>query len=238
MRRLHRPITLAALLTLAPSAVAVDYSRIDRSIAREPAYQSRAPKYCLVVYGPEARTRVWLVLDGDVLYADRNGDGDLTGADERFPEKHVPKILPRDGAGPFSLEVKDEPGRDGRETYYEIWCRPPKGQGFHQRTVGRLAFADRPQEAPVVHFGGPLTLTVLDWNKLSPSPRLLARGEDNLVSILVGTPVFGSKHEAFATVRESFRELAGPDRFPVAEVELPGKEPGAKPIVTRAAVRH
>src|SRR6266478_6927907 len=67
---------------------AVDYAKMDRTIAKEPAYRSKAPKYCLVVFGPEAKTRVWLVLDGDVLYADRNGDGDLTAKDERLPKTH------------------------------------------------------------------------------------------------------------------------------------------------------
>src|SRR6266702_3291632 len=59
------------LLAGAPSP-AVDYTKIDRTIAKEPRYQSKTPKYCLLVFGPEAKTRVWLVLDRDVLYVDRN----------------------------------------------------------------------------------------------------------------------------------------------------------------------
>src|SRR5262249_30707918 len=59
----------------------------DRTIAREPAYASKAPKYCLLVYGPEERARVWLVLDGDILYVDRNGNGDLTEEGNRFVGK-------------------------------------------------------------------------------------------------------------------------------------------------------
>jgi hypothetical protein len=49
-------------------AHAPDLSRIDCTIKKEPAYQGK-PKYCLLVLGPEARARVWLVLD-DVLYVD------------------------------------------------------------------------------------------------------------------------------------------------------------------------
>ncbi len=64
-------------------AWAVDYAKIDRTIAKRPTYQSKAPKYCLLVFGPEADTRVWLVLDGEVLYVDRNGNGDLTEDGER-----------------------------------------------------------------------------------------------------------------------------------------------------------
>ena len=64
---------LTALLTLlaclAPLA-AQDLSKIDRTIAKEPVYQSKNVKYCLLVFGPEAKHRVWLVHDGEVLYVD------------------------------------------------------------------------------------------------------------------------------------------------------------------------
>jgi len=237
---------MATVLMFAVPATAVDYTKIDRIIGKEPAYQSK-PKYCLVVFGPEAKTRVWLVLDGDVLYADRNGDGDLTGKDERFPRKwvsgsdpdgfEVGTIAPADGGKPFSVNVAIKPGSNGQETSYTIRCRPPMGKGYLQRTDGVLLFADTPKEAPIVHFGGPLTLTILDWHK-PLQPRQLVGGKDNELSILVGTPVFGGKHEAFATVIHSFRGLAGPEAFPAVEVEFPGKDPAAKPIIARAKVRH
>src|SRR5713226_8794451 len=68
----------AAFLFLAPLAQAADLAKIERKITKEPAYQTKTPKYCLLVFGPEAKSRVWLVQDGDVLYVDRNGSGDLT----------------------------------------------------------------------------------------------------------------------------------------------------------------
>jgi hypothetical protein len=77
--------------------------KIDRTIARQPAYTSMAPKYCLLVFGPKADRRVWLVLDlpydplrekpgaKDVLYADPSGDGDLTDPKKRIPVTVVTK---------------------------------------------------------------------------------------------------------------------------------------------------
>ncbi len=62
----------------------VDLTKIDRTIAKEPDYKNQ-PKYCLLVFGPEAKTRVWLVLDGRVLHVDRNGNGNLTEDGERIP---------------------------------------------------------------------------------------------------------------------------------------------------------
>src|SRR5215831_16607005 len=72
---------LLASIAAAP-AVAVDLTKIDRTIAKEPVYQNK-PKYCLLVFGPDAKTRVWLVVDGNVLYVDRNGNGDLTEKGKR-----------------------------------------------------------------------------------------------------------------------------------------------------------
>lgn len=56
----------------------VDLRKIDRTIRKEPAYQTKSPKYCLLVFGPAAKSKAWLVLDGDILYVDRNCNGDLT----------------------------------------------------------------------------------------------------------------------------------------------------------------
>ena len=77
----------AAALVLAPAAPAADLAKIERKLAKEPAYQSKSPKYCLLVFGPDARTCVWLVQDGDVLYVDRNGSGDLTEIGKRVKVK-------------------------------------------------------------------------------------------------------------------------------------------------------
>src|SRR5713101_2454346 len=82
MRR-HTLLTVCLWFGAACPASAVDLAKIDRRIGKEPAYQAK-PQYCLLVFGPEAGFRVWLVLDGDVLYVDRNGNGDLTEKRERF----------------------------------------------------------------------------------------------------------------------------------------------------------
>jgi hypothetical protein len=74
--RLVAAVTFLGILTGGRLAAA-DLTKISRTISKEPAYKSK-PKYCLVVFGPEAKTRLWLVLDGDVLYVDKSGNGDLT----------------------------------------------------------------------------------------------------------------------------------------------------------------
>jgi hypothetical protein len=58
----------------------IDLTKVERAIRKEPPYKTKSPRYCLLVFGPKADYRVWLVLDGDTLFVDRNGNGDLTEA--------------------------------------------------------------------------------------------------------------------------------------------------------------
>jgi hypothetical protein len=81
-----RSLVPVLLLAACGPAVAADLSKIDRSIAKEPTYAGK-PNYLLLVFGSEAKHRVWLAHDGDALYVDRNGDGDLTGAGEKVVAK-------------------------------------------------------------------------------------------------------------------------------------------------------
>ena len=92
-----RNLTLFAAATLlgfasARAADPTELNRIERQIKRQPAYTAQEPLYGLYVFGPGAKTRAWAVLDKsaaeskqyDILYFDRNGDGDLTDKNERI----------------------------------------------------------------------------------------------------------------------------------------------------------
>jgi hypothetical protein len=78
-----RILGVAIAFMWAGTSYAADLTKIDRIVKKEPAYLAK-PKYCLLVFGPEAKERVWLVLDGDKLYVDRNGNGDLTEPGKRI----------------------------------------------------------------------------------------------------------------------------------------------------------
>jgi hypothetical protein len=93
-------------------------TRIERTIRKEPPYQSKEPKYCLIVIGPEAKTRVWLVHDGDALYVDRNGNGDLTEPGEKVTAE---KNGLEEGEYSFNAgDIADGP-RLHKELYLSIW---------------------------------------------------------------------------------------------------------------------
>ena len=271
-----RLAALVALAVIAPVVSAADLAKVDRSIKKEPAYRSKSPKYGLLVFGPKAETRVWIVLDlagepsdpdgsKNLLYVDRNGDGDLTGADEKVScsmKKH-------EGFVSFSPEpfVMHAPHfdvgeiADGKtrhtgltidvDTYVQRY-RPVsisvKANGRDEQFAGGqlLAFASRPQDAPVIHFAGPSTMRVMmsngvlhvpinydekvdadKWYAEHP-PRYeespLVRGDSRLLVAQIGTPGLG---------RGTFAALSAgvppADLHPVAEIELPTSDPKATP---------
>jgi len=72
-------VVLLLVMTLCAAAPlrAADLAAIERTIGKQPAYRAE-PRYCLLLFGAEAKTRVWIVEDGRTLYVDRNANGDLT----------------------------------------------------------------------------------------------------------------------------------------------------------------
>src|SRR5262249_53623687 len=164
MRISHWLPAMVFLAVGAAPASAADLAKIDRTISKEPAYKNK-PKYCLVVFGTEAKTRIWLVQDGDVLYVDRNGNGDLTEKDELLrPDEPQDKIAREYGAEPGDhyrrWTVGEITSADGKTKYTRLQvdvCRDV--WGIEVRTHHDLEylpqgldlqFADRPQDAPIV----------------------------------------------------------------------------------------
>jgi hypothetical protein len=268
-------LLLTAALMFGPaSAHAVDLSKVDRTIKKEPAYKGK-PRYCLLVFGPEAKERVWLVLDGDTLYVDRNGNGDLTEKGERFelpryPARHFPTQLRGVEVGELSaggrklgrLEVrstrihpdlvpvsKDEkelqeqyrklPG--GTSYTVNVSGLPPTPRGgkpafartIHQAAgsdpSGKLSFAARAQDAPVIHFDGPLKMSIAD------ADQALVRGKEGQdLQVTVGTSGLGKGTFAFLDYQNlsegKIEDVIPESARPVADIEFPPKSAGGKPV--------
>jgi hypothetical protein len=190
-----------SLLVLAPlPAQAGDLVKIDRVIAKEPKYQGK-PEYCLLVFGPKAKFRVWLVLDGAVLYVDRNGNGDLSQPDKRVTTSggngkwiafRPGPIGTPDGKTRFHFNQlqKDE---DGCDVSLRLEHRRFTVAGLDG--PGPLRFAQRAQDAPIIHFLGPLTLQRFEPQPGSVSvdckPGPLVRGQDCKLAFSLGTPGLG-----------------------------------------------
>lgn len=212
-----------------------DLSTVSRAV-REPVYKGK-PRYCLLVFGPRASTRVWLVEDGETLYVDRNANGDLTDPKESFPASKI---------------KEDDVVRDGKQVVYRSLSyvvgdlTPSDGSGTHKQfQVSRYQYGDEPasyiisawvnrvtlqyagwkplfadsrEQAPIIHFGGPVV------PKLIRYPAFSLTNAPHEVHFCVGTPGLGEHSFAFVGCD------AVPDTHivPWLQIEWPGKAAAPK----------
>jgi hypothetical protein len=250
-----RLLSISILLAFSSASAAVDLTKIERRITREPAYQSK-PKYCLLVLGPEAKKRVWLVQDGATLYVDRNGNGDLTETGEKVAAKKNENADNRDytfaagelhegGRRHLNLfvsvsdlnrafpEAKALLERDAQARHYNIQLEVemPGHQGLGaggrlqqgaagQDGNGYLQFADRPQDAPIVHFGGPWTMGLY-------RPTTLWLDRTNEPDLVFGTPGLGAGSFAFV----GYEGVVPDNVAPRIEIAFPSRKRGEPPII-------
>jgi hypothetical protein len=261
-----RALTLlaAVLLLLAPSVRAADLAKVERTIAKEPAYQTKAPKYCLLVFGLDAKTRVWLVQDGDTLFVDRNGDGDITGDGKRFKVKQQSDSFRSFEVGDLTvgglthtglsvMQMKASPESVGNDQEWERvknsgpgpwtwWVRitaeraaddkrdlPRKiGYVINGDGAGMLLFADRPQDAPVIHLNGPFTLALQDRKQ-----RLIP-GDKTMLQIGVGPQGVGPGTLAFVLYPNTIPN----DAYPEAAITFPAKVPGQSSVQRKYTLKQ
>jgi hypothetical protein len=233
MNRYLALATLAGLLGGVVPAHAVDLKMIERRIAREPAYQSGAPRYCLVVFGPQAKTRVWLVRDGDILYADLNANGDLTEGGkclavrrhaEGFGVVLTPPLAPNDGV-PANTRLKLKFFDD----QVELYLLNDQLQVVSSDANGPVQFSAEPASASILHVGGPLTLTL-------DGMCTLRRGPDGTrLSVKVGTQGLGQGAFVARFHAEVYSKVSR-ELVPVADLTFPAKARGAEPRRTRVVL--
>ena len=243
-----RLLVAAGLLAVGLPAAAADLSQVERSIRKEPAYKSKSPRYCLAVFGPKADYRVWLVLDGDTLYVDRNGNGDLTERGESTGPKETNtdpcsfkdvKFLRPDGKteetlefalyGWFDYKAGKESDRFGPAVFF-TW--EGKHYGSWGDETGNCVWGTKPKDAPVLHIGGPLQMGF----ETDAEYALKRKGDDEYeLSVGVGTRGLGKG----AFVHLGYAKDAIPkDKYPTAVLEFPNKKPGGPPVVVKAVIKQ
>jgi hypothetical protein len=213
---------LAALAVSTATVVAADSTKLDRRITKEPVYQSGSPKYCLLVFGAEAKTRVWLVLDGDTLYVDHNANGDLTEANEwvkrdgrEFEAGEITDIAGKAKYTHLRLKQLDLPEKE------HVWMISLEVRD-KLRQYGIVQFADRPEVAPLLHFDGRLTMG-------SPDTQVLGRGDTgSQINAWIATPSPATQRGA--TVYLDHSQGVPSDIHPIATIEFPSQDPKGRPI--------
>jgi hypothetical protein len=205
------------------TASAADLSKIDRTLKDEPTYTTRTPLFCLLVFGPEAETRVWLVHDGGILHVLDSPDG-----------KAAPKWR-QVGNNGGSFALGDIRELDGKTIHKNLRYSPSsrmmklsvivggKRQIAGWDLRGKLAFANSAKEAPVVHFNGPLTLDL--FHDQDP----LVTGPSELTAVVGSHGVGPGTFAGFST--DAYPKGA----WPTAVIEFPPKD-GDKPIVVKVAL--
>jgi hypothetical protein len=213
---------------LPPLAPLPDLSRVDRRAA-EPANLVR-PRYCLLVFGPQAATRVWMVEDGDTLYVDRNANGDLTEPGEALSpaERQESRTVRESGAevpyrqwtylvGTLSPVDRSDEHTELKLVRYKTGDEPAahvvsvlvNGRVLQYAGWGPL-FADSRARAPVVHFGGPVLPRSLRHTTL----RLGQERQE--LHFCVGTPGLGKHSFAYVGYEAVPRTIR-----PVVEIAWP-----------------
>jgi hypothetical protein len=216
-----------AVILLAGAAHAIDLSRIEKTIGKEPTYKGK-PGYALLVFGPEAKTRIWLVQDGEKLFVDRNADGDLTDPAEAIePSKvRVANISYRDkeyvigSLGPhtdFKITAYSE---DARQWNYVLKL---KVDGKLQQFAGwKPIFKETPDKAPILHFGGPLSVQPLRFHEFSLKEK---KPELHLRFLTPGVGEFSTVSLGYEAVPKEIE--------PVALIEWPGSKSETAKLLSR-----
>jgi hypothetical protein len=218
-----------------PAADPPDLSKIERRIAKEPAYNCKEPLYGLYVFGPEAKTRVWAILDKsgpdatayDVLYFDRKANGDLTEPGNRIAgQTDGGQVSFTIGSftDPLSKQTHTEMtitrsgGQDSSVMLRMKWCDKVSIQGGYAPQAGPYTqFAATPAEAPVLWPGADGPFSFQFW-QLRP----LIIGEAGDVRVFLGHQ--GHGRHTFCAVPDTFLPRDVPVLATLVYTDKDGKE--------------
>ena len=201
----------------AAGAEPIDFARVDRTVGKTPRLTAHA-RYGLFLFGTNGEKRVWAILDRraadarafDVLYLDRDADGDLTERGETIePAERKPKGEPDDGVT-FVVGELTDPGTGARHTGVTITWTDASVRFRMQWRGGKVTFggfgpsretyaqfAAEPEQAPVYVPGWDRPFQFEHW--LSGE---LARGEATDFKVFVGN--VGDRRGAFSAVDDEF----------------------------------
>jgi hypothetical protein len=221
----------------AAQAHEIDFATVERKIAKPPSVTAAA-RYGLFLFGRDGETRVWAILDRsdpkrevyDVLYLDKNGNGDLTEAGECFHGKAGQYA----GAPSSIFEIGEyaPPGGGAAHKDFTITWTPGFGVRFKMLWHGEkvtfggygptndsyAAFGSSIASAPIFVPGYDRPFAFEVW-----MPDTLRRGADADVKVFVGNR--GDRRGAFSAVDDKF--LAVEDS-PVATLRYEDRNGAAK----------
>ncbi len=256
--------TVLAALLLAPLAQGAELAKVDRKIAKEPAYQTKSPKYCLLVFGLDAKDRAWLVQDGDTLYVDRNGNGDLTEAGKSCKIKTQDESNRSFDAGEIKINGLTHTGLNvmqmkattqlvGNDEEMERVKKSGSEQWVWWVRISAERGADDKRDLPkkigyVINGDGAGMLLFADTPREAPIIHLngpfalglqdrkqrFIVGEQTMLQIGVGPQGVGPGTFAFVL----YPNTIPADAYPEAEITFPAKAPADEPIKRKFTLKQ
>lgn len=167
-------------------------NRVDRTIAKEPSYESTA-KYCLIVLGADASVKVWMVEDGKRLFVDKNANADLTDDGPPIEPSEIRQLSRSHWDFNYRLNAITPTGSP-QTTQFDLrrwnYGQGDDTYGLSLSLNGHIPmyagwfgsfWSTRPESAPVIHFGGALTPRMLRFREFSigSGPRRLSMAFTN-----------------------------------------------------------
>lgn len=203
---------LLGLLVLVPMPVqASGLTEVERTIRREPRYEGK-PRYCLLVFGAEAKSRIWLVRAGHRLYVDKNGNGDLTEAKECL-------TMSRPSPRGFPIQLSESPEveliLDG--------CRCGKLQVTERGLHPEFKPLDQRERETWQRFQrveGNIE-TIIEMFELAPQPRAGAKAIAARIRQAAGWDSTGALAFAAQPKNAPILHFDGPLTLGIADIKLP-----------------
>jgi hypothetical protein len=208
---------------------------------RVPFLARPAPRYCRLLFGPEAKARVLVRFDGEAVSLQHYEGDRPTGRSERFrnPWEFKEVTIPDpDGQTSYRITRMSTPGGKAGEPAELLVSVAIQGPVAYRQYCDIVRMSGDPQGATVAHFHGPLTAQVqtIDWEV--PAGLTLVRGEKPTdLCAFVGTMdaakgcwvVVYSHDAADGKTTPGFP----PGVYPVVDVEFPARKRGDPPLRRR-----
>mgnify|MGYP001420635178 CR=1 FL=1 len=217
------------------TAKPIAFQAVDRTIGKLPKLTADDALYGLLLFGLNGEHRVWCVLDRsaakgaegdaghdaadsayDVLYIDRNADGDLTGEGERIAASKTTRSGAKKENISVTFDIGDfqDPGSQAIHKDFQItWTKASvriamKWRGM-KKTFGVYGperetyqnFAKSPKEAPILVPGYDRPFEFEHWMS-----GVFTRGKSTDFKVFVGNR--GDRRGTFVCVDDKFLEPA------------------------------
>lgn len=212
---------------LSSLAQATDLEKLRTQLKTEPEYASEKPGYVLLVFGESSHLRVWIVVDEEFVYIDRNSNGDLTEEGERISvaEKHdidTPNGLFRESR---RYLLGDIPQSDAHPTYKKITLQ--QFRGVTDKFLAVTPDDNRRKEllSKYPHLGGQINVEIDDF-KQNAGPDFLTVQENASIVHFDG-PFFLSNSENHGQTQEVHVDTTNNLLDYKFRLGTPGSDPGA-----------